>query len=97
MTQTTYSVRQWELPDTKNRPNTKGKWYITGYGLLPDKPTQQMFLRKDGTWQHVMYTDWLPDGGTYFDTKNEAEVALALTGGTDHTEQNSRRYQCRPR
>ena len=81
----TYQIQQWKSPNTKSRPNSCGMWYVTGYDIHPNKPTQQMFLRKDSTWQHVMSTTWLPDGGSFFTTKNEAEIALAMTGQTDHT------------
>jgi len=65
------------------------KFYVVGLNMsvLEHHKPCSMFLRQDGTWQYTMEAKWLPTGGTYFSTRNEAEIALAKTGSTDHTNQ----------
>ena len=76
--QPTYQFKQWT---TNPKHDNYMKWFVVAYGIV-DIP---MYLRVDGTWQNVMQTSWLPNGGTYFNTQNEASIALALSTNTGKT------------
>lgn len=78
-----YKFLQWSYTETDSRYL---KWFVVGYNI---KPSTTQYLREDGEWCDVMITNYYPNGGTYFATRNEAEIALAKTGATDHT--NGRR------
>lgn len=78
----TYNIMQWEHNPTDHRHM---KWFV----VSNDSNNMRKYLRADGTWQDVMACSWLTNGGTWFNTQNEAQVALASTGFTDNT--NSRK------
>lgn len=88
MTQPTYKIEQWKYG--KDDPRYM-KWFVVGYNIVP---SVSKYLREDGTWQDVMTTSWLPNGGTYFTTRNDAEIALSKTGITDVAPHRGRAIKC---